>query len=760
MHNSPANSNSNSNSRSQFNAVDVDDEVNFSELLNTILDGRWLILIVMLITIFLGVGKILIDDRIYKTDAMLQVQEKSQSVMGIEPLADMFGSKLPVMAEIEIIKSRKVLGTVVNNLDLDLIVKPNFFPYIGKAVTNIFTKLNLDDGIFFHLSGLSKYSWGTEKIKVDTLEVPNELRDKQFNLLTGNQDQFQLFLGNELIIEGEVGKLISKKIENYQQPISLYVSFLKARPGKSFTLERQSSIKAIERLRDNFLVSEKSKNTGILELILLSTDPVWSVKVLNEIADIYVQQNIALKSAESQKTLEFLEKQLPILKTQVEIAAAALNSYKNQHGSVNLDIETQSTLMKVVELKTQITLLQQKRDELRQKYTDSHPNLIAIDKQIARLQSQLQSQDRIIRALPKTQQAILELTSNVQVNSDLYNTLLNNSQTMRVAKEGTVGDVRIIDYAVLRNEAIKPNKFQIISVSFLLGVFLGIFAVFIKKSIFQGLQDPSEIERQFNVPVYATIYHSAYQDYLNKISIIDNKSEKNYRAKILAFSNQEDIAIESLKSFRTAVYFSLLEEQSNLIVISGPRPGIGKSFIALNLAAVIADTGKRILLIDADIRKGNLNVSLGLTREKGLSDLILDTCSVQDATHELPSTNFSFISTGTFQHNPSELLLHTNFSRLLDNLRRQYDLIVIDSAPILAVTDAAIIARHASMVFLVIKSGLHSKREVEQTIKKFTQVGVHIKGFLINDLQVSPHKYGYGYSYGKYHYQYNYKKYK
>ena len=752
MHNSP----SNNNGCSQLNAVDVDDDVNFSELLGTILDGKWLILIVMLITILLGIGKILIDDRIYKTDALLQVQEKSKSVMGIEPLADMFGTKLPVMAEIEIIKSRKVLGTVVDNLNLDLIAKPIFFPYIGEAIANIFAKLNLDGGIFVYLFGLTEYSWGTEKIQVDTLAVPEELRDKQFKLLTSGQDQFQLFLENELIIEGEVGKLISKKMENYQQPISLSVSFLKAQPGKSFTLTRQSSIKAVEQLRSNFLVSEKNKNTGILELILLSTDAARCVQVLNEIADIYVQQNVKLKSAESQKTLEFLEKQLPIIKAQVETAAIALNSYKKQHGSVNLDIETQSTLMKVVELKTQITLLQQKRDELRQKYTDSHPNLIATDKQIARLQSQLQTQDRIISALPKTQQAILELASNVQVNTDLYNALLNNSQTMRVAKEGTVGDVRIIDYAVLPIEAIKPNKLQIMGISFFLGVVLGIFAVFIKKSMFQGLQDPSEIERQLHIPVYASIYHSDYQDYLNKKFNIDNKSIGNNSPQILALLNQEDIAIESLRSFRTAVYFSLLEEQNNVIVISGPRPSIGKSFVALNLAAVIADTGKRVLLIDADMRKGSLNVPLGITRKNGLSDLILGTCSIQDATKEISSTNITFIPTGALPHNPSELLLHANFFRVLDKLKRHYDLIIFDSPPILAVTDAAIIARQASMVFLVIKSGLHPKRELEQSIKKFTQAGAHIKGFLINDLSISSHKYGY--SYGKYFYQYNYKK--
>lgn len=743
----------------QFGPDNEDDVINLGELLSIVLDGKWLILAITFFVFLLGIGKAFIDTPIYKVDVMLQVNEKSQSMAGVEPLIDMFGTKLPVMAEIELIKSRKVLGAVINNLELEVIAKPKFFPFAGEAIARRFAQHNPENAVSSPLFGQDEYAWGGEAIQVSTLVVPEALRDKEFILLAGNQGQFQLFLNDELIAEGEVGKPVNRQIGNHQQPIHLFVSLLKARPGTQFTLIRQSSNNAIRQLRNGLTVSEKGKNTGILELTLESDSAEYAIRVLNEIANIYVQQNVEYKSAESQKTLEFLDKQLPILKDQMEASITALNEYKNQKGSVNLDIETQHTLAGVVEIKTQITLLQQKRDELRQKFTESHPNIIAVDKQIARLQAQLQSHNQMIKALPETQQIILELSGDVKVGTNLYSTLLNNAQTLRVAKAGTVGDVRVIDYAVLPDKAIKPNKPLIIGVAFVLGLFLGIVAVFVRKSLLRGIEDPDLIEKQLHIPVYATIYHSKDQDLLNKeLRRSDKSIIRHNRPAILSLRNRDDVAIESLRSLRTTIHFSLLEAQNNIIVITGPSPGVGKSFVAANLAIVMADAGKKILLIDADMRKGEINKAFGVTRENGLSEVILNTRSVQDATREIPSANIDFIPTGTIPPNPSELLLHERFGQLLDGLTKQYDLIIIDSPPILAVTDAAIISRLAGAALMVIKAGSHTKRELEQSIKRFSQSGAPIKGFVFNDMPQASSRYGYGYHYGKYVYQYRYQK--
>jgi len=737
---------------------DEDDAINLGELLSILVDGKWMILAMTFLVFSMGIIKTFIDKPIYKVDALLQVNEKSQSMAGMEPLNDMLGNKIPVMAEIELIKSRKVLGAAVKNLDLEIIAQPRFFPYVGEAIARRFGYHNSENAVSSPLFGQTMNAWGGEAIQVSTFTVPDEMKDKEFMLLAGQQGQFQLIYNNELFLEGVVGKLVSKQIENSPQPINLFVSLLKARPGTQFILKRQSANNAVRQLRNSLSVQEKGKSTGILELTFESHSDEHAVRVLNEIANIYVQQNVEYKSAESQKTLEFLDKQLPILKDQLEAASSILNEYKNKKGSVDLNTETQNILKGVVEIKTQIMLLQQKRDELRQRFTESHPNIIAVDKQIARLQEQLQSHQRMIKTLPETQQVILELSGDVKVSNNLYSTLLNNAQTVRVAKAGTVGDVRVIDYAVLPDRAIKPNKPMIVAVAFTIGLFLGIAAVFVRKSLLRGIEDPDLIEKQLNIPVYATISHSKNQDLLNKELNKPQESIQKDKPIVLSLRNKEDVAIESLRSLRTTIHFSLLDAHNNIIMITGPSPGVGKTFVATNLATVMADAGKKILLIDADMRKGAINKMLGVKRENGLSEVILETISVQDATRKIPLANIDFIPTGTIPPNPSELLIHENFVQLLEGFTKQYDLIIIDSPPILAVTDAAIIGRMVGATLMVIKAGLHNKRELEQSIKRFSQSGVAIRGFIFNDMPQSSSRYGYGYKYGKYVYQYSYQK--
>ncbi len=735
-----------------------DDSIDLGELLSLLMDGKWLVILIAFAVLSMGIAKAFLDTPIYKVDAMLQINEKSKTMSGLEPLTDILGSKIPVMAEIELIKSRMVLGETIKNLDLDIIAKPKYFPLVGETIARRFQRRNQDNAVSSPILGQSRYAWGGEAIQVSTLTVPDDLKDQEFILLAGQQGQFQIIYNDEPIVEGAVGTLVSKQIENFQQPITLFVSLLKARPGTQFILMRQSENNAIHQLRTGLTVSEKGKSTGILELTLESDNPDYAVRVLNEIANIYVQYNVEHKSAESQKTLEFLEQQLPVLKDQMESATNVLNEYRNKKGSVDLDIETQNILHGTVQVKTQITLLQQKHDELRQKYTESHPNVIAINKQIARLQDQMRSHDKMVKSLPETQQVIVGLSGDVKVSSTLYTTLLNNAQTLRVAKAGTVGDVRVIDYAVLPDKAIKPNKMLIIGVAFVLGLLLGVVAVFIRKSLHRGIEDPDLVEKQLHIPVYATISHSKDQELLNKELNKPSKSVRRNRPVILALRNKEDVAIESLRSLRTTIHFSLLESQNNIIAISGPSPAIGKSFVAANLAAVMADSGKKILLIDADMRKGALNKMFGVRREGGLSEIILNTLSVQDATRKLPLVNIDFISTGTIPPNPSELLLHERFGQLLEGFTEQYDLIIIDSPPILAVTDAAIIGRLAGATFMVMKAGMHTKRELEQSIRRFFQSGVTIKGIVFNDMPQSSSRYGYGSQYGRYVYQYSYEK--
>lgn len=729
-----------------------DDEIDLGELIGTLIDSKWLIIAITVVVFFLGTAKALIDQPIYKADALLQVQENSPSLGDLEPISALMGEKVEVMTEIELVKSRMILGATVKNLNLEIIAKPKRFPVIGGAVARRFEQQNESAAVSSPLFGQSQYAWGGEDIRVDTFTVPSNLLGEKFILIAGKDGRFQLTFEDNVILEGEVGKLASKHVDGTQQEVALFVSLLKSRPGTQFVLMRQSEGSAIAELLEVMTVAEKGKKTGILELTLESSSPSAAIKTLNEVANIYIRQNVEQKSAEAQKTLDFLEKQLPMLKEQLDAATTALNDYRTRHGSIDLDLETQGVLKGVVDIQTQITLMQQKRDELRQRFTESHPTVVSIDQQINRLQVQMNTNDQKIEALPETQQVILRLARDVKVNTELYTALLNNTQTLRVSKAGTVGNVRIIDYAVMPDKPIKPKKALIVAVSLVLGLILGIAFAFIKKSLHRGVFDPDLIEKQLNIPVYATIPHSAQQQKIN-IKLKKNQQKSN-EISILALENFDDLAIESLRSLRTTLHFAFLEARNNIIMITGPSPGVGKSFVSINLATVLADAGKKILLIDGDLRKGFINKNLGVSRERGLSELISNTMVLEDVIHKIPHANFDFIATGAIPPNPSELLLHERFSSFLSSVSQHYDHVIIDSPPILAVTDAAIIGRMASATLMVIRAGQHPLRELEQSTKRLHQAGVNIKGIVFNDVPESSSNYGYG----RYVYQYSYQK--
>ena len=725
----------NSNIDQTLNSYQIqdDDEIDLGEILATLIDNKWLIIATTTIALLIGIAKALLDTPIFKADAMLQVEETSQPLGTLDPLANLIDSKLPVEAEIEIIKSRMVLGAAVKSLNLEITAQPKKFPLIGSAIARNFQSQNKDK-VSTPWFGFSDHAWGGEQIKIDTLVLPVSWIGQELTLITGKNGLFKVVDdNNQLIAHGEVGKFINKPIEGEDIPFRLFVSLLKARPGTHFKVSRQSHIEAISALQEHVSVSEKGKGTGILSFTMESPLPVLAMQTLNEVANIYVQLNVEQKSAEAQNKLEFLDKQLPLIKEQLEAATTALNEYRLDKGSIDLNLETQSILGGVVENRTQITLLQQKREELRRSFTPSHPSVVTIDKQINRLRSQLDTHNRKIAELPETQQVILRLSRDVQVNTELYTTLLNNLQTLKVAKAGTVGNVRVIDYAVLPTKPVKPKKALIIALASLLGIMLGTALVFIRKIMSHGIEDPDIIEKQLNIPVYATVPHSELQQKLNN-QLKKNKSNDGTPA-ILALESIEDLAIESLRILRTTLHFAFLEAKNNIIMITGPSPGVGKTFISINLAMVLANSGKKVLLIDADLRKGVLNNALGLPRENGLSDLISDGIKTPaEAIRIIERGNIHFIPTGAIPPNPSELLLHERFGKLLEILGRNYDHIIIDSPPVLAVTDACIIGRMASATLMVVKAGQHPLRELQQSVKRLKQndVDMAMENMFIN----------------------------
>jgi tyrosine-protein kinase Etk/Wzc len=424
-----------------------------------------------------------------------------------------------------------------------------------------------------------------------------------------------------------------------------------------------------------------------------------------------------------------------------------------EQGSLDVDRETQNVLNSIVNIETSLGSIAQEREQLRQLYTPEHPKVKALDRTSARLTEQLKETEARMKTLPATQQTVLSLSRDVEVNNRLYSELLNSIQELRLAKAGTVGNVQIIDEALPPGEPYAPNRNKILGVYTGGGLLLGLGMVFALVQLRSGVDSPEEIERHLGLPVYGSIPHSDQQQKVTKRT----KKRKKQGAFVLAAEQPDDTVVESIRSLRTSLHFLLLESDNNVVLITGPREGVGKSFLALNLAAVLAQSSQRVLLIDADMRRGHLNRYVNIDKEGGLSEYIAGQIGLDEAVKPSGIDGLGLIPTGKRPPNPSELLMAQRFSSLLEQASADYDYVIVDAPPVLAVSDAGVIGMLAGATLLVARAGQHHISELESTVKRLGQSGAKVRGFVLNDVRIF-RGYGYGYRYG-YRYRYSYKKY-
>jgi len=720
------------------------DEIDLLALLELILEHKWLIVAAASLILVIAGIYAYFSTPIYRANTLIQVENNpnnSTSAMG--EMAALFDVQSPASAEIEIIRSRLVIGRAADQLQLYIKAIPKYIPLIGQTLSKRAHSLS-DPGIF----GFGGYVSGNETITLKTFEVPKELEGKELELEV-KKNKYVLYDPNgQIITEGKIGKDASFKYSGELGVIN--VIDVQGKEGARFRLTRTSRLEAITNLQKQLNISEKGKQSGMISATLEGTDPSRTARILNAIGAAYVRQNIERKAAEAEKSLAFLDTFLPQLKQQMQESEAQYTKFRDQHGTFNLGVEGEMSLQASAELQTRLLELQQKRREIAPRFQASHPAIKTIDQQIAAVQAELKKIDQNVRKMPDLEQQLLSLMRTVQVNSEMYVNLLNSAQQLRLVKEGKVGNVRVVDTAVPPEQAIAPKRALILMIGAIAGVLIGLALAFIRNWLRPGLSEPSPIESILGLHVFATIPHSEKQAHLH--GLVSNKS---YGQHVLANLNPQDPAIESLRSLRTALQFAMLEAKNNVVLLTGPTPGIGKSFTSVNFATILGSGGKRVLLIDADMRKGHLNQYFGLERAKGLSEIISGSIDLDESIHKSITQNVDFISTGIIPPNPGELLLSSAMATLLNVAAERYDLILLDTSPVLAVADALALARHAGTIFVVARANVTSIGEIDETVKRLQQAGAIANGVVFNDLSPSRHRYTSRYGIYRYaHYEY------
>jgi tyrosine-protein kinase Etk/Wzc len=725
-------------------AAERQGESSLLDVFDVLSDSKWLIAAITCVGLAAAFVYIAAVPPSYEAASLIQVEESRPTGPGMASAytdaAHLFETRSPAVAEISILRSAVVLGEVVDRLGLDVTARPKYVPVIGEWLARKATSPS-EPGLFW----MPGYVHGNESLKVGKFTVPRASEGQPFSVVLTPRGYDLRDPQGQTVLSGKVGKL-----EDFASAAGrgqILVAAAVGWPGAEFRVERHARGAVIESLQRRLKIEEQGKQSGMLRMRMAGSNPELVASTLNEIGNTYIRQNLERKTADADKALVFVESLLPNLRAQIAQAEAKLTRFRSQNGSVDMTARGKLALDQSVRLETTLNELQAKRRELAaNSLGDGHPRMSALDAQIAAVNSELGGVNRRIKVLPPKEQETLGMSRELKVKSDLYVSLLNSAQQIQLAKDGKVGNLRIVDAAQPPQEPSGAMPAALLVAGTTGGLVLGVVLALLRRSLRRGVQDPEWIEGHTALSVLTTIPYSRMQ---KQLASTGRKQRGN---RVLAVRAPQDPAVESLRSMRTALQRKMPGARSNIVVITGPTHGIGKSFTSTNLAAVLGATGRRVLLIDADMRKGRLNDAFMVPAGPGLSDILMGKCRLGNAVHRSVVPNVDFVAAGSPASSPADLLTARVAELLLAEASSAYDYVVVDTPPVLAAADAAILAQCAGAVFLIARAEVTSLRELDEAEKRLSQRGIAVEGVIYTGVDVSKRRNDI-YSYGAYEYQ-------
>lgn len=690
------------------------DTITLLEALGILWKNKWtLVFCIVLGAVVGGVIGMWIRPQ-FTSDILLQVNVKggNKATKAMGEMGALLDMSSPADAEIELIKSRMVL---------DFVAAEEHLAYSATPVDWLNRLL--------HREG---------RMDIEELSIPAIARGERWMAVATGPNTYAVYTPEESkLLEGKVGDRLAAPYAG--DSLVICVKLMRATEGEEFRISQRNPLSAVRGLAKSLNVAEKGKQTGIIGVKYSHRYADRAASILNSIAKTYLRQNVEMRSAEAQKTLEFLEAQLPGVKSKLDSAEKILADYRHKIGSVDMTGETKAHLDKEVTLQREILALEQERQAAMRLFKEEHPNVRTIVKQQDKLRGELARLKKAAETMPLTQQEVLRLQEEVAVNSEVYTNMLNNIQQLRVVRAGEVGNVRIVDYAQIEPIQSKPKKFNILICSVAAFLMLGILFVFLKRMLRNGVRSSLEVERATDMSVFAKIPQSGN-------SMLKGRGHLR-RGKPFVLTNPDDPVSESFRSLQTALDFSL-GENSKVVMITGLIPGVGKSFVSLNLASLFAESGKKVLLIDADMR-------LGMLRGRpdfGLAEVLSGKATLDTATVNQEGSNLYVMGAGKALNAACELLRGEGLGKLVAEARTKFDYVFIDTPPLSLVTDAELVYPIADFGLYVLHYGKHSIDEIKESIDKLRRYAQKPGAFVMNHCEHESGHYGYGYGYYRYGY--------
>ena len=752
--------NTDSRNLSKPSSKQEDDDIDLMTLLFAILRGWKVIVFFAVLGLIIGILYSRYVNPTFQSDALIQIEESSQGIAALgSDISELIGSEASkAQTEAELIRSRMILEPVVNLLHLRIRLSDPTIGYLDRIKSNVTsTQINTPEGVAIETENGQAY--------ISQFNVSQAYLDKSFTL-TRSATGFILSNGFDEF-KGQFNQPHQFSGSNGQIQITVADLPVNAHP---ISITKQSLQNTTNAINSALTVTEKGQQTGIIQLSMTGLRQQQVTLVLRHIVLSYIDQNQSRGSQETTKTIQFMETQIPTLKKKLEDSEKEFNKFREKSGTIDVGQEASILLTENSQIDAQLNELKLKKADLTTYYTEDHPLVIQINEQLDVLNSRKQEIDNTIAGLPEVQREFLQLSEDTAINREIYLTLLKNYEQLKIVKAGQIGFARIIDLPISTFNTIAPKKLQIWVLATLLGAMLGAILALIKSLLRNVVKDPERIEAKTGVPVIATIPRSPILTRLNK--------KKSSSRRLLAYADNNSISYEAIKSLRTNLVFGMPSEglgfqRAKVILITGESPGVGKSFISSNLTEVFTQLNKKTLIIDADMRLGQLHKVFNMDQANGLADYLSQSndqfkkfdnpligmdnesgligSDISEFIYSTGIENMDFMPRGENPRNPASLLANGRFDHLMTELNLHYDYIIIDSPPVLAASDAMILAQHADKVLMVTRYEDSIEGQLVYAVNQMYKANIQVDGIILNDVQqgiMSKYSYHYSYAYG------------
>ncbi|ENU91208.1 hypothetical protein F971_03346 [Acinetobacter vivianii] len=684
-----------------------DDAIDLRELFFTLV-AQWKLIVFCTVFTLVSAGIYLkVAQKTYSVDAKIQIVDtKQNSLASLSPQLASLGSlaginlgggQQSIQTEIEILQSRSILTKTIQDLNLDIQVKPELSIFQKFLHTDQFTTNYRTDEVQVKNS--------KTEFSIQKFNVPKEYLDQDL-ILSFTEKNYNLIsvkTGLE-VFKGILNQSVNPN--NLKSGWDIFISSQQSLEGQ-YIVQKQSPLTSVKNLILKLKVAELTKQTGIITISFDGTDRAHIIKVLNHILQTYLSQNLETKSAEKAKTLNFLDQQLPQLKDSLEQAEQKFNAFRETHGTIDIQQEAGLYLKQSVELETQKIQLEQKQAQLAAQYTAQHPMMQEINAQIGVFNKKINELNSALKQLPNTQSQYLQYYRDVQVQTQLYTNLLGTYQSLSLAKAGETGNLRVLDYPVEPTKPIKPRKLIILILSIFVGGFIGVLIALMRNMLQTGVRSRDEVEQATGIKTYIE---------LPKVKKKDTPD------------------LQAIKSFIPTLRHKLNQKQHNIALVTSITPDQNQGLIAQHLALSLSQTGQKVLVIDSDLYRGQLDQLLNSTTKLGLSEYLNGQASLDQVLIKTTYPNLSLISRGQSNDDISISSHQIHFAQLIQQIRTQYDYIIISSAPILATSDSLVLAQSTGFNLCLVEYAKTQLKDIELAKSYFENAGLEIDGFILDQI--------------------------